>query len=71
MAVKKQGAEKAPFKPSDLTLEQQALVVEEYLGVHPDFFIYKGPFIQVNLGKFRSHHRGTGVTFGKWKPKAR
>ena len=29
------------FDPSDLTIEEQELVLEEYLGIHPDYFIYK------------------------------
>jgi len=76
MAVKTTGAVKAaPFKPGDLTIEQQKLVVEEYLGYNPDYFIYEGQAIKMNLSLFEQENRvkaeKTGeprVWFNGWKP---
>jgi hypothetical protein len=52
------------FDPSALSLEEQAAVVEEFLGVHPRYFLYKGLNIQLNHGKFRFE----GHAFNGWKP---
>ena len=79
MAVKKSGAVKpAPFDPSKLTKEQQELVVKEYLGVHPRFFLYDGLQIKLNHSRFEAENRTeaerTGkprVWFNGWKPKLR
>lgn len=62
-AVESSAASK--FDPKKLTLEQQALVVEEFLGVHPRYFLYEGLQIKLNHGAFRhdGHH------FNGWKPK--
>lgn len=64
------------FSPSDLTLEQQEAVVEEYLGVHPKYFIYEGLAIRLNHGRFEAEQRNiakeTGHDrkwFNGWKPK--
>jgi len=43
VAEKKTGAvQAAPFKPENLTKEQQEAVVEFYLGCHPKYFVYEG-----------------------------
>ena len=54
------------FSPSDLSVEEQEAVVEEYLGVHPKFFLYKGLNIQLNHGQFRA----AGNHFNGWKPQS-
>lgn len=64
----KGAVKKAPFNPNDLTLQEQALVVKEFLGVHPDFFIYKGTEIKINLGKYRNYYRDSGEYWNGWKP---
>lgn len=56
----------APFDPGALTKEQQEAIVEEYLGVHPKYFLYKGLNIALNMGKFRFD----GKHFNGWKPKS-
>jgi hypothetical protein len=61
---KKENKEALFFDPRTLTKEQQAAVVEEYLGIHPRFFLYKGLNIQLNHGKFRH----AGFHFNGWKP---
>lgn len=38
------------FDPAALSKEQQAAVVELYLGVHPKYFVYQGLQIGLNLG---------------------
>ena len=38
-------------KAPKLTEEQKAAIVEEYLGVHPKYFIYAGHQIAVNTGQ--------------------
>lgn len=53
------------FNPAGLSREEQEAVVEEYLGVHPRYFLYKGLNIQLNHGKFRAE----GHHFNGWKPK--
>ena len=55
------------FEPSKLSKEQQEAVVEEYLGVHPKYFLYRGLNIQLNHGRF-SHE---GNAFNGWKPNRR
>lgn len=67
-----------PFNPKDLTIEQQEEVVKEYLGVHPDYFLYKGQNIKLNWGRYESDNRRiekeTGnprVIFNGWKPKGK
>ncbi len=52
------------FNPKNLTTEQQQAVVEEYMGVHPRFFLYSGLNIKLNHGLFRNH----GNAFNGWKP---
>lgn len=54
----------AAFNPKKLSIEQQEAVVEEYLGVNPRYFLYKGLNIQLNHGKFR----GDNNAFNGWKP---
>jgi hypothetical protein len=69
MAQQKKAAaeskKEAKFNPSSLSKEQQEAVVELYLGVHPQYFLYKGLNVQLNHGKFRR----AGLAFNGWKPK--
>ena len=66
----------AAFDPKNLSTEEQELVVQEFLGIHPDFFIYSGLNVQLNTGKFNAHYRKLAketdtprVVFNGWKPK--
>lgn len=68
----------APFDPKKLTIEQQEAVVEEYLGVHPDYFLYEGLNIKLNFSRYEAMNRikaeKTGeprVWFNGWKPKGK
>jgi hypothetical protein len=73
---KKTGAAKsAPFNPKKLTIEQQEAVVEEFLGIHPRYFIYAGQQIMLDLSRFEHENRNesarTGAPrkwFSGWKP---
>jgi hypothetical protein len=75
--VKQAGAAKlAAFDPASLSTEQQELVVEEFLGYHPKYFIYSGLNVQLNFGRFEAEERriakATGEprkAFNGWKPK--
>ncbi len=77
MPVKKSRAEKpAPFDPAKLSQAQQEAVVEEFLGVHPKYFLYEGMQVKLNFGRFEAENRRiakeTGkprVCFNGWKPK--
>ena len=60
MAQSKQGA----VKPAPLTIEEQEQVVEDYLGVHPRYFMYVANNIRLNTGM----HRFDGFHFNGWKP---
>jgi len=51
------------FDPKSLNKDQQELVVEEYLGVHPKWLMPKGLNLQLNMGGFRSE----GKLFDGWK----
>jgi hypothetical protein len=65
--TKKSAEDKAEvFNPSALSLEAQEKVVEQYLGVHPKYFLYRGLNIQLNHGQFRHD----GLHFNGWKPKS-
>ena len=60
MADKKSGAavqKPAPFDPKKLSKEQQESVVEEYLGIHPFYFMYEGLNIKLNYSKFCADER--------------
>ena len=65
MAINENGAKRKKFSPSDLSSEQQADVVEAYLGIHPRYFLYRGLNIRLNHGKYRSD----GNHFSGWKQK--
>ena len=60
MAQSKQGA----VKPAPLTIEEKENIVEEYLGVHPRYFLYSGNNIKLNTGM----HRFDGFHFNGWAP---
>ena len=46
------GASSPPaFDPNSLTTEQQALVVEAYLGAHPRYFFYEATQIKLDVYK--------------------
>ena len=69
-------AQPVAFDPASLSIKQQEEVVHEYLGIHPDFFIYAGLNIQLNVGKFNAYYRKLAketdtprVVFNGWKPK--
>ena len=47
----------APFDPKNLTTEQQKAVVHEYLGYHPDYFMYEGTKIRFNRSRFEAEER--------------
>lgn len=65
MADENKGSAKASkFDPKKLTIEQQEAVVEEYLGVHPKYFLYEGLAVRLNHGRFT--HEGNA--FNGWKP---
>ena len=73
-----EAAKPAAFDPASLSTEQQSLVVEEFLGIHPDFFLYSGLNIQLNVGKFNAYYRKLAkdtdtprVVFNGWKPKGK
>ena len=70
--TEKKSASKPKFNPKDLTMEQQALVVEEFMGCHPKFYIYEGHKLKVDLwnleregkpwnGYFKPHMRELGL----------
>lgn len=71
MAENKTGAVKsAPFKPEKLTVEQQELVVEHYIGIHPKYFWYRGASIDVDQYKLsRDGISWTGFIGERYKPK--
>ena len=69
------GAKLAPFDPAKLTIEQQEMVVEEYLGYHPKYFLYVGNKILFNESRFSHEERskiekngGNRKWFNGWKP---
>lgn len=73
-----EAAKPAAFDPASLSTEQQALVVEEFLGVHPDYFLYEGNQVKINLGKFDAYYRKLAKDtdtprniFNGWKPKGK
>ena len=77
-ANEKQAVKPAAFNPAKLSIEQQESVVEEFLGVHPKYFLYQGNNIKLNFGRYEAENRRiaekTGeprVYFNGWKPKAR
>ncbi len=55
----KSTARKVEVKKS-LTDEQKAKIVEEYLGVHPKYFLYGGLDLKVDIWTFQSEG-------GNWK----
>lgn len=66
---------KAGFDPASLTKEQQEAVVEEYLGYHPNYFLYEGLSVRLNHGKLEAEERNKAKKTGKprkffngWKP---
>ena len=66
----------AVFNAASLTKEQQEAVVEEYLGFHPDYFLYEGRQITLNISQMEYDERvkaeKTGEPrkwFNGWKPK--
>ena len=74
--IQAEAAKPAAFDPASLSIKQQELVVEEYLGIHPDFFIYAGLNVKLNVGKFNAYYRKLAkdtdtprVAFNGWKPK--
>lgn len=52
----KAAANTAAFDPSELTEEQQKLVVEHFLGVHPDFFVFEG--LQIKADVYKMNYAG-------------
>ena len=66
----------AVFDPASLTNEQLEAAVEEYLGIHPKYFLYEGLAIRLNHGFFEADQREVSKRTGKprkwfdgWKPK--
>ena len=45
---------KYDFQPSDLDEEQQALVVEKYLGIHPKYMLLEKGKVKINYGKLKN-----------------
>lgn len=60
----KEVVEKKIFDPKDLTKEQLESCVEEYLGVHPRYFLYEGLQVKLNFGLFNYEKN----VFNGWKP---
>ena len=59
------GASSPPaFDPSKLSPEDQAAVVEAFLGAHPDYFIYEAGQIKLDIYKL---HRD-GKQWNGWIP---
>ena len=42
------------FDPSSLTEEQQAMVVEQYLGVHPKYMLIEKNKVKINHGRMKA-----------------
>ena len=42
MAKSNGAAKPAPFKPENLSKQEQESVVEYFLGAHPKYFVYEG-----------------------------
>ena len=57
--------EETEFDPSLLTDEQQAMVVEHYLGIHPKYMLIEMGKVKVNYGRMKAD----GIERGKvrWK----
>ena len=55
---------KSVSKPKPLTDKQKADIVEEYLGVHPRYFLYGGQTIRVDI----FNHQRDGNDWRGWKP---
>ena len=75
MAAKKTVKKEAAFNAASLTKEQQEAVVEEYLGVHPHYFLYEGKQIQLNISQLEYDERQKNLKTGEprkwfngWKP---
>ena len=75
MAAKKTINKEAAFNAASLTKEQQEAVVQEYLGIHPNYFLYEGRQITLNISQFEYDERvkaeKTGEPrqwFNGWKP---
>ena len=66
MVDKKQPVKKK-FDPKDLSPEEQELVVEEYLGVHPRYFVYKALNLQPDIWRLEHDKQ----YFNGWKPHLR
>lgn len=54
------------FDPSLLTEEQQAMVVEHYLGVHPKYMLVEKNKVKINYGKMKNDN-GTRYGEVRWK----
>lgn len=52
------------FDPADLSKEQLEACVEEYLGIHPRYFLYEGLQVKLNFGLFNYEKN----VFNGWKP---
>ncbi len=63
MAEVKKAVSKAKSKPNGLTEDQKAKIVEEYLGVHPRYFLYSGQTIRVNIWT----HERDGNNWRGWR----
>jgi hypothetical protein len=50
-------------KPKTLTEDEKAKIVEEYLGVHPKYFVYAGQTIRVNIWPMEKD----GVFWNGWR----
>ena len=51
------------FQPLDLSQEQQALVVEQYLGIHPEYMLLEKGKVKINYGKLK----GAVSDYGTYK----
>ena len=52
------------FDPKSLSVEQQESVIEEYLGIHPRYFVYRGITIEVDIYS----NRRNGNSFNGFLP---
>ena len=75
VAVQDVIVKEAAFDAASLTIEQQKAVVEEYLGYSPDYFIWEGRQITLNVSQLEYDERVKSQKTGKprkffngWKP---
>ena len=62
-AVKNEINKKVVSNPKPLTEDEKAQVVQEYLGVHPKYFIYEGQQVKIDIWSMEHE----GINWRGWR----